>query len=289
MIFRLDKIALRWMVVLAFACATGFAAVEADSVTTSVTVDTAQKLSPFDYLGHNMLLSAFGWPLGFHMLGGALTYKFSMENNDLMVARFAARQDQLAYGIAFTPGMMMGTFFPILVPGYMYFFSDNRALNNTGAVAVQATAVAFLYNNILKAISAREHPDAELNSGERSRDFKWGFFRRGVFYGWPSGHSMTNAAMAMSIASYNRDKPLVVAGCALYAGYIATSMVLGAKGEAHWFSDAVAGTLMGASIGWYIGSVFYKEKVGEKQTPPKVTIAPLFFDDTKGAVLSVRI
>ena len=289
MLFRPDKIALRWMVVLAFACATGSAAVEADSVTTSVTVDSAQKLSPFGHLGHNMLLSAFGWPLGFHMLGGALTYKFSMENNDLMVARFAARQDQLTYGIAFTPGMMMGTFFPILVPGYMYFISDNRALNNTGAVAVQATAVAFLYNNILKAISAREHPDAELNSGERSRDFKWGFFRRGVFYGWPSGHSMTNAAMAMSIASYNRDKPLVVAGCALYAGYIATSMVLGAKGEAHWFSDAIAGTLMGASIGWYIGSVFYKEKVGEKQTPPKVTIAPLFFDDTKGAVLSVRI
>ena len=236
-----------------------------------------------------MLLSAFGWPLGFHMLGGALTYKFSMENNDLMVARFAARQDQFAYGIAFTPGMMMGTFFPILVPGYMYFISDNRTLNNTGAVAVQATAVAFLYNNILKTISAREHPDAELNSGERSRDFKWGFFRRGVFYGWPSGHSMTNAAMAMSIASYNRDKPLVVAGCALYAGYIATSMVLGAKGEAHWFSDAVAGTLMGASIGWYIGSVFYKDKVGEKQTPPKVTIAPLFYGDTKGAVLGVRI
>ena len=47
--------------------------------------------------------------------------------------------------------------------------------------------------------------------------------------------------------------------------------------------------MMGASIGWYIGSVFYKEKVGEKQTPPKVTIAPLFYDDTKGAVLSVRI
>lgn len=80
------------------------------------------RLSSFDHLGHNMLLSAFGWPLGFHMLGGALTYKFSKENNDLMVARFAACQNQLVYGIAFTPGMMMGTFFPILVPGYMYFF-----------------------------------------------------------------------------------------------------------------------------------------------------------------------
>ena len=53
----------------------------------------------------------------------------------------------------------------------------------------------------------------------------------------------------MSIASYHRDNPWVVAGCGLYAGYIATSMALGAKGEAHWFSDAVAGTLMGASIG----------------------------------------
>ena len=135
-----------------------------DSTTVdSAAIDSVQKLSPFDHLGHNMLLSAFGWPLGFHMLGGALTYKFSMENNDLMVARFAARQDQLVYGIAFTPGMMMGTFFPILVPGYMYFFSDNRALNNTGAVAVQATAVAFLYNNFLKAISAREHPDGSLH------------------------------------------------------------------------------------------------------------------------------
>ena len=127
-----------------FAAFAGFAHAEmpaADSTSVdSAAIDSAQKLSPLNHLGHNMLLSAFGWPLGFHMLGGALTYKFSMKNNDLMVARFAARQDQLVYGIAFTPGMMMGTFFPILVPGYMYFFSDNRALNNTGAVAVQATS-----------------------------------------------------------------------------------------------------------------------------------------------------
>ena len=258
-----------------------------DSLVAASTNATGLKLSPLDHLGHNMLLSAFGWPLGFHLLGGALTYKFSMENNDLMVARFAARQNEIAYGIAFTPGMVMGTFFPVLVPGYLYFISDNKSLNNTGAVAVQATAVAFLYNNILKAISGRAHPDAEDNTGERSRDFKWGFGRRGVFYGWPSGHSMTNAAMAMSIASYNRDNPLVVAGCSLYAGYIATSMVLGAKGEAHWFSDAVAGTLMGASIGWYIGSVFHKDKVGEKPEPPRVAIAPMFIDDAKGAVVSV--
>ncbi|MBQ3715284.1 MAG: phosphatase PAP2 family protein [Fibrobacter sp.] len=260
--------------------ATSFAlAQEADS--------SAQELSPFDHLGHNMLGSAFSWPLGFHMLGGALTYRLSMEDKDLMVARFAARQNEIVYGIAFTPGMLMGTFGPFLIPGYMYFISNNKALNNTGAVAAQATAVAFLYNNILKAVSGRAHPDAENNTGELSRDFKWGFGRRGVFYGWPSGHSMTNASLAMSIASYHRDNPWVVAGCGLYAGYIATSMVLGAKGEAHWFSDAVAGTLMGASIGWYIGNTFYKEKQGKTGGTPKVTVAPLFYDDTKGAVVSL--
>ena len=248
-----------------------------------------QKISPLDHLGHNMLLSALGWPLGFHMLGGALTYRLSMNDYDLMVARFAARQNEVVYGIAFTPGMAMGTFFPFLIPGYMYFISGDRILNNTGAVAAQATAVAFLYNNILKAISGRAHPDAEKNDGDLSRDFKWGFFRRGVFYGWPSGHSMTNASLAMSIASYHRDNPWVVAGCGLYAGYIATSMVLGAKGQAHWFSDAVAGTLMGASIGWYIGNTFYKEKMGKSGPAPKVAIAPLIYDDHKGAVVSVMI
>lgn len=259
------------------------------NVADSATTTDAQTLSPFDHLGRNMLGSAFSWPLGFHLLGGALTYRLSMEGNDLKVARFAARQNEIVFGCAFMPGMMMGTFGPFLIPGYMYFVSDNKTLNNTGAVAIQATAVAFLYNNILKAISGRAHPDAENNSGELSRDFKWGFGRRGVFYGWPSGHSMTNASLAMSIASYHRDNPWVVAGCGLYAGYIATSMVLGAKGEAHWFSDAVAGTLMGASIGWYIGNTFYKEKHGKAGETPKVTVAPIFYDDTKGAVLSVRI
>lgn len=255
--------------------------------------DNITKVSPFDHLGHNMLLSAFGWPLAFHIMGSSATYILSTNDVDLQVARFAARQNETAYGIAFTPGMMMGTFFPILVPGYMLFISDNPALNNTGAVAAQATAVAFLYNNILKAISGRAHPEAGKNTGELSRDFDWGFFKRGVFYGWPSGHSMTNAALAMSIASYHRDNPYVVAGCSLYAGYIATSMVLGAKGEAHWFSDAVAGILMGASIGWYIGNTFYQEKVARASgnraaQAPRFIIAPIAYDDHKGAVISMQ-
>lgn len=244
-------------------------------------------LSPFDHLGHNMLWSAFGWPLAFHVVGGGATYLLSTNNVDLKVARFAARQNELAYGIAFTPGMAMGTFFPVLVPGYMYFLSKDKDWNNTGAVAAQATAVAFLYDNILKAISGRAHPVADSNTSALSKDFKWGFFKRGVFYGWPSGHSMTNAALAMSIASYNRDNPYVVAGCSLFAGYVATSMVLGAKGEAHWFSDAVAGVLMGASVGWYIGNTFYKEKKGLRKDGVQLTIAPWIDDHNKGLLALV--
>lgn len=284
----------RILAIVVFLAATTFAEgnFAAASATDSLNVNSVdlqeKELSPFDHLGGNMLWSALGWPLAFHVAGSGATYLLSTNDVDLMVARFAARQNETAFGIAFMPGMMMGTFFPILVPGYMYFFSSNKSLNNTGAVAAQATAVAFFYNNILKAISGRAHPDADNNSGTLSRDFKWGFFRRGVFYGWPSGHSMTNAALAMSIASYNRDNSYVVAGCGLFAGYVATSMVLGAKGEAHWFSDAVAGTLMGASIGWYIGNTFYKEKKGVTEKGTQVTLAPLFYDDRKGVMALVQ-
>ena len=243
--------------------------------------------SPFDDLGSHMLWSAFGWPLAFHAAGGGATWWLSTNGTDLEVARFAARQDELVAGIAFTPGMFMGTFCPILVPGWMLFVSKDPEIVGTGAVAAQATAIAFLYNNILKAVSGRAHPDPDKNTGALSRDFEWGFFRRGVFYGWPSGHSMTNAALAMSIASFHREKPLVVGGCALYAGYVATSMVLGARGEAHWFSDAVAGTLMGASIGWYVGSAFRKAKRGEP--PSKVAVLPFVRDDARGLAVAARI
>ena len=77
-------------VLVLFTAFAGFAHAETPSIDSTTvdsvaTVDNPPKLSPFDHLGHNMLLSAFGWPLGFHMLGGALTYKFSMENNDLKI------------------------------------------------------------------------------------------------------------------------------------------------------------------------------------------------------------
>ena len=59
--------------------------VRADSLDSSVATSTdvtELKLSPLNHLGHNMLLSAFGWPLGFHMLGGALTYKLQPQQAD---------------------------------------------------------------------------------------------------------------------------------------------------------------------------------------------------------------
>jgi len=68
---------------------------------------------------------------------------------------------------------------------------------------------------------------------------------------------------------------------------------LGSKGEAHWFSDAVAGVLMGASIGWYIGNTFYQEKnrlagIQDSLNSYKFTIWPLIDDKTKGVVASLN-
>ena len=55
------------LVLVLFTAFAGFAHAETPTIDSTIAdsaaVDTAQKLSPFDHLGQNMLLSAFGWPL----------------------------------------------------------------------------------------------------------------------------------------------------------------------------------------------------------------------------------
>ena len=54
----------------------------------------------------------------------------------------------------------------------------------------------------------------------------------------------------------------------------------------------LCGILLAASFPlhrWRIGNTFYKEKTGKANRAIKVTVAPIFYDDTKGAVISVNL
>lgn len=208
-----------------------------------------------------MARSVTGWPLALHAAGGLSTWALIASGADARVLGAAARQDRVANALVAAPGLMTGTLAPVLLPASLYFFAEDEGWKSTGAVAMQAVGVSFLYNNILKSLTGRPPPDASRSDARaHAEEFRFGFLRGGVFHGWPSGHTMVNTALAASIASYHRDTPWALPAALAYSGYIGTSMVLGDRGEIHWLTDATAGFLMGVGIGWVVGDGYYRAR-----------------------------
>jgi hypothetical protein len=97
------------------------------------------------------------------------------------------------------------------------------------------------------------------DDGEASSEFLFGFMRGGIHFGWPSGHLCTNTAVISSlICFYNKSTPIKIAG-SIYLGYLFYGVIAHDNNTMHWFSDAVAGLLMGYAIGSTIGRNFRDE------------------------------
>lgn len=236
--------------------------------TTAATPKATHAARPWDHLGTNMARSVTGWPLALHAAGGLSTWSLINAGTDAHVLRAASRQDRTTNALIAGPGLMTGTFAPVLLPLSLYVFADDTEWKSTGAVAMQAVGVSFLYNNILKGITGRPPPDAgHPDVDAHAREFRFGFLRGGVFHGWPSGHTMVNTALATSMASYHRDTPWALPAALAYSGYIGTSMVLGNRGEIHWLTDATAGFLMGVGIGWVVGDGYYRARKNTAASP----------------------
>ena len=138
-----------------------------------------------------------------------------------------------------------------------------------GLAAAQAVLVSFAATNLLKAVTGRLPPDAETprDIERRSRRFRFGFLRGGVFHGWPSGHTMTNMALAASLSSYYGDSRLVTYYGYGWAAYVMAAATIGGQGGVHWLSDVVAGGLMGWAIGKVIGEGFARGRLQPVAVP----------------------
>jgi membrane-associated phospholipid phosphatase len=102
--------------------------------------------------------------------------------------------------------------------------------------------------SILPEILGREPPAAS----DYSNDFAWGFYRRGVFDGWPSSHTIIAFAMATTLADLYPDSRGIQIGAYTYAVAIGVGVSL----FSHWASDAFAGALIGYAIGKSVGHSF---------------------------------
>ena len=164
------------------------------------------------------------------------------------------------------PAIIIGAFFPILVPITLLLIGTigkrKRSVQTAFALA-QAAILGSLISSTYKAFTGRIQPDFRNMNIDISHNFQFGFLQHGIFWGWPSSHTTIAFAMAFTLIFLHQRNKGVLIGALLYAFYIG----LGVSTSIHWFSDFVAGALIGAVIGTTVGQSYrdrseWAEKTG---------------------------
>jgi len=198
-----------------------------------------------------------------HIAGIAATYALIETDVDYRVHCYFQKHAKASQW--FMPVTITGGLGPLALGVPLYFMGkhkNNADLTGAGSCVLQSLGVSLAYISVLKAITGRTHPDtAEYTDMQKaSRDFKFGFFRRGIFWGWPSGHAGVTMAVASSLAAYYPDNQWVRYGALAMVLYTTVGVAAVGGGHMHWFSDAIAGDLMGYAIGTTIGR-YYRARV----------------------------
>lgn len=241
--------------------------------------EPATRPSPFHRLGTHMAASLVGWPTAAHALAAASTWALLESGADVAVYRSAREMDPVLNGALFFPPLFASTFAPVLLPASLYWLPDDPGLSGAGAAAMRAVGIAFLYNNLLKAVTGRLPPESDHPDPEGQADgFQFGFLRGGLFNGWPSGHMMVNASLAASLAAYRSDLPWLGWAALAYASAVGAAVTWGARGDIHWLGDTVAGGLMGGAVGWTVGAGFRKTVFGPADPAAGLSLHPVAGD-----------
>jgi len=183
-------------------------------------------------------------------------------------------------GLPFT---YIGWGVPFAAP--LAFYITGRALKNEkaqlcGLALTQAAALTALIATPLKMITGRSKPALVTKSdnhhvrSSRADDFSGGFdwFNMNGADGWPSGHTAEAFAAAAVITElYKGNVPLAI-GAYSYAAL----MGLGVSVTVHWFSEAIAGALIGYAVGKTAGKSFAHlvDDGGKHETALSLCVTP---------------
>lgn len=156
------------------------------------------------------------------------------------------------------PAALIGGFMPLLVPLVMYAWGTmNKSAHamQAGLAVLQAAILGFFISGTYKAFTGRIQPPLHLGKLiDDSLGFRFGFWRGGVFWGWPSSHTTIAFAMATAIYVLFPKNKIVRVLAIAYALYIG----IGVSTNIHWFSDFVAGAIIGSVIGVTVGRSYLK-------------------------------
>lgn len=221
----------------------------------------------FHNLDRNMVHSfSNGYGL-YHMAAIGLSYGVIKSGADWQY--YSYMQDHQSISRVGFAGVLIGGLIPLTVPFYLYFkgkSNKDAKLMYTALALGQSVMTSLLVTSSYKAITGRKPPeDLHGNESDYSDDFNFGFMRRGIFEGWPSGHTTNAFAMATVLWEMYPENETIKLYSGIYAFYIGLSV----STNIHWFSDFVAGALMGYSIGKSVGESFKnlsEGKISENRT-----------------------
>ena len=159
-------------------------------------------------------------------------------------AYYQATRSTALVGVVIFAGVA-GFIIPVVGPLQLYFLGrarkDARLQLMTQNVAV-AEIAAFLIAAAYKAFTGRLQPNL-ANGADISHAFQFGLLHNGIFWGWPSSHTIIAFAGAVVIVLSVRSR-VARAISILYALIIG----FGASVGFHWFSDVVAGAFLGTLV-----------------------------------------
>jgi membrane-associated phospholipid phosphatase len=197
------------------------------------------------YQGRNLL-----WQLAAFVL----TYVIVVSDVDWKYYTFVQSTSFLRtyFGGAVSIGMLLPLFgLPALY--ILAKISRRKDLTLYTWAITQSAMLGWLVSAFYKALTGRVQPPHSL-AIDTSHDWNFGFYKHGIFWGWPSSHTTVAFAMAFTlIALYPKNKKVLVLAL-LYAFYIG----IGVSTRIHWFSEFAAGAIIGAVIGTVVGRSFSK-------------------------------
>jgi membrane-associated phospholipid phosphatase len=128
--------------------------------------------------------------------------------------------------------------------GYGLFF-DDKEVRRLGLQTIEAAGYSGLITTVLKSIVGRSRPYA--NEGKlKLRPFNV----NAAYTSFPSGHSTVAFAVSTVLANSTDNIYLKI------LSYSPSALVAGARlyHNAHWFSDVIAGGLIGYFVGDYVSN-----------------------------------
>ena len=210
-------------------------------------------------LTRNVAYSFKGRNFAWHLLAISSTYLLVISGLDWRYFVFTTTGWPLALRM---PAGLIGFIIPIFLPLGLYLIGKVResfTLKNTGAALGQAAFVGWFITSSYKAVTGRLHPElvTSISSVDISGIFNFGFFREGIFWGWPSSHTAVAFAMAAALYVLFPNHKKITILFIFYAAFIG----LGVSAGIHWLSDVIAGIIIGTVAGIVVARSYQERKV----------------------------